>query len=61
MSIFYKKGSDEGHDAEKLNTLLEILLNNRIIQDGTLASDSNQAKVIFFSLSNNQSIYFVKL
>ncbi|XP_057375855.1 D-2-hydroxyglutarate dehydrogenase, mitochondrial-like [Daphnia carinata] len=37
-------GSNASHDAEKLNSLLEILINNGTIVDGTLAVDSAQAK-----------------
>lgn len=45
LNIPFHLGSDAVHDAEKLNNLLEILLGNQIILDGTLATDSSQAKV----------------
>ena len=41
-------GSDAKHDAEKLNRLLERLLAEGIVSDGTVASDATHVKVIFF-------------
>lgn len=38
-------GSDADHDAEKLNRLLEQLLHQQIVSDGTVAADATQVKV----------------
>lgn len=40
-------GSDADHDAEKLNRLLEQLLHQQIVSDGTVAADATQVKSLW--------------
>ena len=40
-------GSDEAHDAAKLDTFLESVMGSGLVRDGTIAADETQAKAIW--------------